>query len=112
LPPPGQQQAATDHPGQQDTGYLPVAERSAGQRGRVRICTYVSHQSKDRDLGVPYWEPPPLADALVEEADRFADAAEAEATPFPKFALRSTAGSRPAPDAEFASMANCSPGAS
>ena len=42
-----------------------------------RICAYVSHLSKDRDLGVPYWELQPLADVLVEEANRFADAAAA-----------------------------------
>ena len=41
-----------------------------------RICTYVSHLSKDRDLGVPYWELQPIANVLVEEANHFADAVE------------------------------------
>ena len=36
-----------------------------------RICSYVSHLSKDRDVGPPMWEPQPLRDLLLDEARRF-----------------------------------------
>jgi hypothetical protein len=41
------------------------------------ICTYVSHLSKDRDLGIPYWELQPIAAILLQELGNFATAVEA-----------------------------------
>lgn len=48
-----------------------------------RICSYVSHLSKDRDLGPPKWEPQPLRDVLLAEAQRFLDEVEANGGSLP-----------------------------
>lgn len=42
-----------------------------------RICTYVSHLSTKRDLGVPNWFPDDLVNALVAEATQFAGLVDA-----------------------------------
>lgn len=42
-----------------------------------RICTYVSHLSTERDLGVPSWYPDQLVGALIAEAAVFAEAVDA-----------------------------------
>lgn len=42
----------------------------------ARICSYVSHLSKDRDMGTPLWEPQPLQELLLAESQRFLAEAE------------------------------------
>jgi hypothetical protein len=49
-----------------------------------RICTYVSHISKDRDLGVPSWELQPLVDVLLAEAHLFVDEVERDGGEVPE----------------------------
>lgn len=70
--------------------YAAAEERFADGIGEAvddtygRICTYVSHLSTERDRGTPSWKLQPLADMLVEEATRFADAAEAVGCEMPQ----------------------------
>jgi hypothetical protein len=70
--------------------YAEAAERfeasleESVEESYARICTYVSHLSRNREPGVPYWELQPLVDQLLEEAGRFVDDAESRGTELPQ----------------------------